>query len=66
MHWESVAGSVIQANGMVEFEDGLGIENHIKGSKWPAEGLHYTWGGVQPRFLQGQTEFQSAWVQLAV
>ena len=27
---ESVAGSVIQATGMVEFEDGLWIGNHLK------------------------------------
>ena len=26
---ESVAGSVIQATGMVEFEDGLWIRNHL-------------------------------------
>ena len=28
--WESVAGSVIQATGMLEFEDGLWIGNHLK------------------------------------
>ena len=40
-----------------------------KGSKWPAEGLHYTWGfnsgWCTPRFLLKQTEFQSAWVCMA-
>ena len=30
MNWESVAGSVIQANGTVEFEDGLWIGSHLK------------------------------------
>ena len=28
--WESVTGSVIQATGMLEFEDGLRIGNHLK------------------------------------
>ena len=66
---ESVAGSVIQATGTVEFEDGLWIGNHLKGSKWPAEGLYYTLGstggGAHTRVPPGQTEFQSAWVLLA-
>ena len=33
---ESVAGSVIQATGMVDFEDGLWIGNHLKARN----GLH--------------------------
>ena len=41
-----------------------------KGSKWPAELLHYAWGFVRsnvctPRFLQGQTEFKSTEVSVA-
>ena len=63
---ESVAGSVIQATGAVEFQDGLWIENHPKAQN----GLQrvYTIPGAQPqavrtpRFLQEQTEFQSAWI----
>ena len=66
---ESVAGSVIQATGMVEFEDGLWIGNHLKAQN----GLQRvrTIPGVQPGtlrtpgFFQGQTEFQSAWVCVA-
>ena len=42
-----MAGSVIQAIGTVEFEDGLWIGNHLKGSKWPVEGLHYTLGSTR-------------------
>ena len=37
-----------------------------KDSKWPAEGLHYTWGSTRvvctPRFLQGQNELIFAWL----
>ena len=44
VYGESVAGSVIQATGLVEFEDGLWIGNH---PKWPAEGPHYTWGSTR-------------------
>ena len=66
---ESVAGSVIQATGTVEFEDGLWIGNHLKARN----GLQRvrTIPGVQPGavrtpgFLRGQTEFQSAWVCVA-
>ena len=29
-NWESVVGSVIQATGTVEFEDGLWIGNYLK------------------------------------
>ena len=46
---EPVVGSVIQASGTVEFEDGLQIGNHLV-SKWPAEGQlgqHYTWGSTR-------------------
>ena len=44
-----MAGSVIQATGKVEFEDDLwlGIGEPPKGSKLPAEGLHYTWGSTR-------------------
>ena len=66
---ESVAGSVIQATGTVEFEDGLWIANHLKARN----GLQRvrTIPGAQPGaectpgFLRGQTEFQSAWVHVA-
>ena len=34
-YWESMVGSVIQATGTVEFEDGLWIGNHLK----PQNGL---------------------------
>ena len=69
MYWEFVAGSVTQATGTVEFEDGLWIGNHLKARN----GLQRvrTIPGVQPGavrtpgFLQGQTEFQSAWVRVA-
>ena len=37
---ESVVGYVIQANGTVECEDGLQIENQLM--KCPSEGPHYT------------------------
>ena len=66
---ESVAGFVIQATGMVKFESGLWIGNHIKARN----GLQRvrTIPGVQPGvvrtpgFLWGQTEFQSVWVHVA-
>ena len=63
---ESVAGSLIQATGIVEFEDGLRIGNHLKAQNglqrvhtipWVRPGALHT-----PGFLQGQTEFQIAWV----
>ena len=38
--WESVVDSVIQATGMVDREP-------RKGSKWPAESLHHTWGSTR-------------------
>ena len=68
-YWGSVVGSVIQATGSVKFEDCLWIENHVKDQN----GLQRvrTIPGVQPgvvhtpRFLRGQTEFQSAWVRVA-
>ena len=58
---ESVAGSVIQATGTVEFEDGLWIGNHLKARN----GLQRfrTIPEAQPRvvrtprFLRGPTEF---------
>ena len=64
-----MAGSVIQATGTVEFEDGLWIGNHLKAQK----GLQRvrTIPGVRPGavctpgFLWGQTELQSAWVRVA-
>ena len=64
-----MAGSVIQATGTVEFEDGLWIGNHLKARN----GLQRvrTIPGGSPGavralgFLQGQTEFQSAWVRMA-
>ena len=66
---ESVAGSVIQATGTVDFEDGLWIGNQLKARN----GLQMvdTIPGVKPGvvrtpgFHQGQTEFQSAWVHVA-
>ena len=62
-------GSVIQATGTVEFEDGLWIGNHLKAQNSlqrvrtiPEVQL----GAVRtPGFLKGQTEFQSAWVRMA-
>ena len=64
-----MAGSVIQATGKAEFEDGLWIGNPLKARN----GLQKvcTIPGDQPGtvptpvFLQGQTEFQSAWVRVA-
>ena len=38
-YWESVAGSVIQATGMVEFEDGLWIGIHLKALEMAHRGL---------------------------
>ena len=64
-----MAVSVIQATGTLEFEDGLWMGNHLKAQN----GLQRvcTIPEVQPGavgapgFLQGQTEFQSAWVRMA-
>ena len=69
LYRESMAGSVIQATGMVEFEDGLWIGNPLKARN----GLQRvrTIPGVRPGavrtpgLLRGQTEFQSAWVCVA-
>ena len=65
---ESVVGSVIQATGTVEFEDGLGIANYLKAQN----GLQRvcTIPGVSgmvhtPGFHWGQTEFIPAWVCMA-
>ena len=64
-----MAGSVIQATGMVEFEDGLLIGNHLK-ARNGLQGV-CTMPGVQPGamrthwFLRGQTEFQSSRVHVA-
>ena len=68
-YWEFVAGSVIQATGTLEFEDGLLI-GHLKKAQ---NGLQRvcTIPGFQPgavgtpRFLRGQIEFQSALVRVA-
>ena len=65
-----MAGSVIQATGTVEFEDGLWIGNHLMARN----GLQRvrTIPGVRPGavrtpgFLRGQTKFQSAWVCVVV
>ena len=57
---ESVAGSVIQGTGMVEFEDGLWIANYQKAGN-DLQRVRII-PGVQsgamrtPKFLQGQTE----------
>ena len=59
LHRESVAGSVIQATGTVEFEDGLWIGNQLKAQNG-LQRIH-----TIPRFLWGQNEFQSAWVGVA-
>ena len=66
---EFVAGSLIQADGTLEFQDGLWIGNHQKA--WNGLQRVSTIPGVQPGavrtpgFLWGQTEFQSAWVSVA-
>ena len=57
-------GSVIQATGTVEFDDGLWIGNHLKAQNvlqrvCPIPGIQ-PWVVRTPGFLQGQTEFQSA------
>ena len=62
-----MAGSIIQATGMVEFENGLLIGNHLMARNglqrvstipWVRPGVVLT-----PWFLRGQTEFQSAEVR---
>ena len=63
-----MAGSVIQATGTVEFEDGLWIGNNPKAQN----GLQRvrTIPGIRPGTvrtpgsLRGQTEFQPAWVRV--
>ena len=56
-----MAGSVIQATGMVEFEDGLWIGNHLKaqnGLQRVCTILAVLFVAMcTPRFLHGQTEF---------
>ena len=58
-----MVGSVIQATGTVEFEDGFWIGNHLKARNGLQKVLIIP--GVQPGavrtpgFLRGQTEFQS-------
>ena len=47
-----MAGSVIQATGPVEYENGSRVGNHLK-------------AGVLLGFLCGQTEFQYGWVCVA-
>ena len=54
MYRESVVGSVIQATGTVEFEDGLWIGNHLKAQN----GLQMV--GTIPGVLPGAV--QSTWV----
>ena len=64
-----MVGSVIQANGTVEFEDGLWIRNHLKAQNGLQRVL--TRPRVRPGvvclrgILRGLTEFQTAWVRLA-
>ena len=62
---ESVAGSVIQATGKVEFEDGLWIGNHLKAQNslqrvhtipWVRPGVVCTQG-----FLRGQMNSNQTW-----
>ena len=66
---ESMAGSVIQATGTVDFEDGLWIGNHLKaqnGLQRACTILRDLPGAVRTLGLyQGQTEFQYAWVCVA-
>ena len=54
INWESMADSVIQATGTVEFEDGLSIRNHLEAQN---EVLPAAVESTS-RFLRGQTEFQ--------
>ena len=68
-YWESMAGSVIQATGSVEFEDYLWVENHVKDQNGLQRVCTIPWvqpGAVRtPGFLRGQTEFQFAWGYVA-
>ena len=71
INWGCLTGSLWQFCNQIywDFEDGLWIGNHLKAQN----GLQRvcTVPGVQPgvvhthRFLQGQTEFQYAWVHVA-
>ena len=58
---ESVAGSVILTSGMVEFEEGFWIGNHltaVNGLQRVCNIPRAQPGAVQtPRYLRGQTEF---------
>ena len=69
-YWKSLAAcSVIQGTGKVECEDGLRIGNYLKALNG-LQRVHTipgVWSGAvpTPRFLQGQTEFQSSWVCVA-
>ena len=63
MHRESVAGSVIQATGTVEFEDGLWIGNHLKARNGLQRGL--TRGSAHTRSSGGRLNSNlpgSAWL----
>ena len=69
IYQESVAGSVIQAMGTVEFEDGLWIGNHLKAQNGLQRVCTIS-GGLPravstPRFVWGKTEFQFAEVYMA-
>ena len=67
VYWESVLGSVIQATGMREFVDGLWIRNHLQNGLQRVRIIPTVQPGAvrTSGFLQGQTEFQSAWVRVA-
>ena len=67
---ESVAGSVIQATGTVEFEDGLRT-GFLPGGCWysfgrinstPSGGASWSWGQCGCHKEPCQTEFQLCWV----
>ena len=62
-------GSAIQATGMVEFEDGWRIGNHLKardGLQMVRTIIEVRAGVVRtPEFLRGQTDFKFAWVCVA-
>ena len=64
---ESVTGSVIQATGTMELEDGLWIWNHLKARNGLQCDPHYTWGStrgsVSTHLIPLGTK--SAWVHMA-